>query len=91
MAFPVDLSNMLPTKVGEDGSRPFSFKGRELWVVVSKVTETLYSLAVYDVAEEPKRKGYGTDRPVVAEVLEFVWKNFLEEFPNNFAKANPKE
>ena len=84
MGFPVDLSNVLPKEVGTVESRPFSIRRRDLRVVVSKVSETLYDLAVYETVKGQEHRRYGTDRPVIVEVLEFAWKNFHEDFPNIF-------
>lgn len=80
MAFPVDLSDILPLKNNADVRRPFTFEHFSVEVAISKDGFGRYSLWVYDKDRNGQdRKRFGQDNLSDEQATESIWKIFLEE------------
>ena len=81
MSFPVDLSDILPLKNGEEKRRNFSFTAAPLEFVISRNKTGVYRLWVYD--KDPKgnnRKRFGDDKIANDVAAQLIWRAFLDEY-----------
>ncbi len=81
--YPVDLSNILPLKKGEEERHDLSLGGFSLEVVISRDQAGIYDLWVYDNNRSVNdRKRYGRDNIADEIDVESVWTIFLQEYRN---------
>ena len=78
--FPVDLSNILPLKKGEEERRLLSLGGFSLEVVISR-DQSGYHLWVYHINRSGNdHKEYRRDNIADEAMTEFIWKAFLQKY-----------
>jgi hypothetical protein len=76
MPFPVDLSNVFPSKIGQEESRPLTLGSGTLIVTVRMEDDSLYSVRV---ASESGQVLEQTRRPVPRDAAEFWYRDFRLE------------
>jgi hypothetical protein len=84
MAFPNDLSDILPLLPGTSETRRLPIFGHVIFVEVAKQPEG-YRLIVSDLHKGKMRKRFGSDGLYSEEEVELIWQEFLEERRSIFA------
>jgi hypothetical protein len=85
MAFPDDLTDVLPLKNNTEIRKPFAFRNVSVEVVISRDGFGRYSLWVYDKDKKGNdRKRFGQDNLSDEQATESIWKLFLEEPSSTF-------
>ena len=82
MAFPEDLSDILPLAPGTAITRQFTVFGRAMFVETQKLPDRKYRLVVYEQFEGKTRMRYGVEDLATEVEVESKWRDFLDTREN---------
>jgi hypothetical protein len=86
MAFPDDLSDILPLLPGTGVTKRLQIFGHAVFAEIKRLQDGKYRLIVYDQYEGQTRKRFVSAGLSTEEELENVWREFLDEQDSIFKR-----